>query len=160
MTRIKQTITQLHPYCMGCTVYLKAQQLRVSPNRKWLGKWYKGFETFDMSSPILCCFWSQLWQHFQISQNWDSKSQQPPSANPVDSHYKDETVVRPFYVYHGNLYTGIQILPTVSHGKAMASAYTCLPVKITPGIVYIDISDLPQDKLLIGGTTHCIEVKH
>ena len=33
--------------------------------------------TFDMPSPILCCFISQLRQNFQISQKWDLKSQQP-----------------------------------------------------------------------------------
>ena len=52
-----------------------------SPNRKRLGKEYKGLETFDVSSPILSCFLGQLWQNFQISQKWDLKSQQP-STNP------------------------------------------------------------------------------
>ena len=55
-----------------------------SPNRKGLGKEYKGLETFDVSSPILCCFLGQLWQNLQISQKWDLKSQQP-SANPGPS---------------------------------------------------------------------------
>ena len=30
-----------------------------SPNRKGLGKGYKGLEKFDVSSPILCCFLGQ-----------------------------------------------------------------------------------------------------
>ena len=58
-----------------------------SPNRKGLGKGYKGLETFDVSSPILCCFSGPLWQNFQISREWDLKSQQP-SANPGSVYHK------------------------------------------------------------------------
>ena len=69
-----------------------------SPNRKGLGKGYKGLETFDVSSPILCCFLGQLWQNFQISQKWDLKSQQP-SANPEFNHQNLGPKVEILWVY-------------------------------------------------------------
>ena len=59
-----------------------------SPNRKGLGKGYKGLETFDVWSLILCCFSGQLWQNFQISRKWDMNSQQP-SANSVSVSIND-----------------------------------------------------------------------
>ena len=47
-------------FCVG----LSGIAFTKSPCRKGLGKEYKGLETLDVSSPILCCFLGQLWQNF------------------------------------------------------------------------------------------------
>ena len=54
-----------------------------SPNRKELGKGYKGLETVYVSSPILCCSSGKLWQIFKISRKWDLKWQHPNTNSAV-----------------------------------------------------------------------------
>ena len=75
---------QLH---QKCSIHESPSGLAFtkSPNRKGLGKGYKGLEKFEVSSPILCCFWGQYWHNFQIWRKWDLKSQEP-SANADHVH--------------------------------------------------------------------------
>ena len=71
-----------HAHIQSVFHYVEFKKLLImSPNRKWLGKWFKRLENFDISSPITlfstCCFKAIFdcltsWNELFVSSLWPS----------------------------------------------------------------------------------------